>query len=83
MTKSYVYAERNIENGKMYIGYHKTSDVDDGYVFSSEDEEQRQSAGSHLPHGSNGIGLRAMRRNFLRRRRNQIACDAGLGSLAA
>lgn len=33
------YGWRNIENGKMYIGYHKTSNVHDGYVFSSEDEE--------------------------------------------
>lgn len=33
------YGWRNIENGKMYIGYHKTTEVDDGYVFSTEDEE--------------------------------------------
>lgn len=33
------YGWRNIENGKMYIGYHKTSDIDDGYIFSSEFEE--------------------------------------------
>ena len=30
------YGWRNVENGKMYIGYHKTSDIDDGYIFSSE-----------------------------------------------
>lgn len=33
------YGWRNIENGKMYIGYHKTNEELDGYVFSSEDEE--------------------------------------------
>lgn len=33
------YGWRNIENGKMYIGYHKTTEVDDGYVFSTGDEE--------------------------------------------
>lgn len=33
------YGWRNTENGKMYIGYHKTSEVDDGYIFSTEDEE--------------------------------------------
>ena len=33
------YGWRNIENGKMYIGYHKTNEEFDGYVFSSEDEE--------------------------------------------
>jgi len=33
------YGWRNIENGKMYIGYHKTNEQYDGYVFSSEDEE--------------------------------------------
>ena len=34
-----LYGWRNVENGKMYIGYHKTTDVDDGYIFSTEDEE--------------------------------------------
>lgn len=41
-TKRYdaiTYGWRNIENGKMYIGYHKTNEEFDGYVFSSEDEE--------------------------------------------
>lgn len=33
------YGWRNIENGKMYIGYHKTNEIHDGYVFSSENEE--------------------------------------------
>jgi hypothetical protein len=33
------YGWRNIENGKMYIGYHKTNEEYDGYVFSSEDPE--------------------------------------------
>ena len=36
------YGWRNIKNGKMYIGYHKTSEIDDGYVFSSEDEEANE-----------------------------------------
>lgn len=34
-----LYGWRNLENGKMYIGYHKTTDVDDGYIFSTEDPE--------------------------------------------
>jgi len=33
------YGWRNTDNGKMYIGYHKTTEVDDGYIFSTEDEE--------------------------------------------
>ena len=33
------YGWRNIENGKMYIGYHKTNEIYDGYVFSSDDLE--------------------------------------------
>ena len=33
------YGWRNLDNGKMYIGYHKTNNVYDGYIFSSEDEE--------------------------------------------
>jgi hypothetical protein len=33
------YGWRNIENDKMYIGYHKTNEIHDGYVFSSENEE--------------------------------------------
>ena len=33
------YGWRNILNDKMYIGYHKTSEIHDGYVFSSENEE--------------------------------------------
>ena len=33
------YGWRNIENGKMYIGYHKTTELDDGYIFSTEDED--------------------------------------------
>lgn len=33
------YGWRNILNGKMYIGYHKTNEIHDGYVFSSENEE--------------------------------------------
>ena len=33
------YGWRNILTGKMYIGYHKTNEIYDGYVFSSENEE--------------------------------------------
>lgn len=39
------YGWRNTKNGKMYIGYHKTKEVDDGYVFSSEDEEANDAWG--------------------------------------
>ena len=40
--EAFVYGWRNIENGKMYIGFRKNSEVHDGYVFSSEDEELRE-----------------------------------------
>jgi len=33
------YGWRHILTGKMYIGYHKTNEIYDGYVFSSEDPE--------------------------------------------
>jgi len=33
------YGWRHIITGKMYIGYHKTNEIYDGYVFSSEDPE--------------------------------------------
>lgn len=33
------YGWRNIENGKMYIGYHVTNEQYDGYVFSTDNEE--------------------------------------------
>jgi len=34
-----VYGWRNIINGKMYIGYHKTTEIYDGYINSSKDKE--------------------------------------------
>lgn len=34
--EAFVYGWRNIETGEMYIGWHKNSDVDDGYTFSSK-----------------------------------------------
>lgn len=37
--ESIVYGWRNINNGKLYIGFHKTKELHDGYVFSSENEE--------------------------------------------
>ena len=37
--QAFVYGWRNVHNGKMYIGYRGTSDVNDGYKFSSEDTE--------------------------------------------
>ena len=40
--EAFVYGWRNVKNGKMYIGYRGTSDVNDGYRFSSEDEELRE-----------------------------------------
>lgn len=39
MYSGITYGWRNIDNGKMYIGYHKTTEVDDGYIFSTEDPE--------------------------------------------
>jgi hypothetical protein len=36
---AFVYGWRNIENGKMYIGFRKSSEIYDGYVTSSADEE--------------------------------------------
>ena len=40
-----VYGYRNQDNGMMYIGFHKTSDVNDGYVFSSENQELKKAWG--------------------------------------
>jgi hypothetical protein len=40
--KAFVYGWRHIVTGKMYIGFRKNSDVNDGYIFSSEDEELRE-----------------------------------------
>jgi hypothetical protein len=34
-----VYGWRNIIDGKMYIGFHKTTEIYDGYINSSKDEE--------------------------------------------
>ncbi len=39
MYNGITYGWRNTDNGKMYIGYHKTTEVDDGYIFSTEDPE--------------------------------------------
>jgi hypothetical protein len=33
------YGYRNMDNGKLYPGFHKTKEENDGYVFSSLDEE--------------------------------------------
>ena len=41
-----LYGWRNQQNGKVYLGYHKTSEVHDGYVFSSTDDELK-AAWSH------------------------------------
>lgn len=43
--EAFVYGYRNIENGKMYIGFRKNSDVNDGYIFSSADEELKMAWG--------------------------------------
>ena len=39
MFSAIVYGWRNLENGKMYLGFHKTKDIHDGYINSSEDTE--------------------------------------------
>lgn len=49
---AFVYGWRNIENGKMYIGFRKNSEVHDGYVFSSDDEELKSSWSLGLLHRS-------------------------------
>lgn len=49
---AFVYGYRNIQNGKMYIGFRKNSDVNDGYVFSSEDKELKEAWGMGLLHRS-------------------------------
>jgi hypothetical protein len=33
------YGYRNMDNGKLYPGFHKTKEEHDGYIFSSKDEE--------------------------------------------
>lgn len=40
--QAYVYGWRHIKTGKMYIGFRKKSEENDGYIFSSEDEELRK-----------------------------------------
>ena len=40
--KAFVYGWRHIITKKMYIGFRKNSDVNDGYIFSSEDAELRE-----------------------------------------
>jgi hypothetical protein len=40
--QAYVYGWRHIITGKMYIGFRKNSEENDGYIFSSEDEELRK-----------------------------------------
>ncbi len=40
--KAITYGWRNVENGEMYIGFHKTKDIHDGYITSSEDPELRK-----------------------------------------
>jgi len=42
MYSGITYGWRNIDNGKMYIGYHKTTEVDDGYIFSTEDVDANE-----------------------------------------
>jgi hypothetical protein len=37
-----VYGWRNVQDQKVYIGYHKTQEVHDGYVFSSENSELKK-----------------------------------------
>lgn len=36
-----LYGWINVVNGKKYIGYHKTNEINDGYLFSSVSEELR------------------------------------------
>jgi hypothetical protein len=50
--EAYVYGWRNIKTGKMYIGFRKSSEVYDGYKFSSEDEELTADYGLGLLHRS-------------------------------
>jgi hypothetical protein len=40
--QAFVYGYVNINNGKRYIGYRGSSEIHDGYVFSSEDPELRE-----------------------------------------
>ena len=50
--EAFVYGYRNQENGKMYIGFRKNSEINDGYVFSSEDPELTKAWGLGLLHRS-------------------------------
>lgn len=45
-TQAILYGWRNQENGKVYIGYHKTTEIHDGYTFSSQDPDLKR-AWSH------------------------------------
>jgi hypothetical protein len=48
--QAYVYGWRHIVTGKMYIGFRKNSEENDGYIFSSEDEELRKAWSLGLLH---------------------------------
>jgi hypothetical protein len=50
--EAYVYGWRNILTGKMYIGFRKSSELYDGYKFSSEDEELNADYGYGILHRS-------------------------------
>jgi hypothetical protein len=43
--EAFVYGYRNLTNGKMYIGFRKNSDVNDGYIFSSIDADLKSAWG--------------------------------------
>lgn len=50
--EAYVYGWRNINTGKMYIGFRKSSEIHDGYTFSSEDLELKGDHGLGILHRS-------------------------------
>lgn len=50
--EAFVYGYRNLTNGKMYIGFRKNSDVNDGYIFSSIDEKLKKAWGMGNLHRS-------------------------------
>ena len=50
--EAFVYGWRNVDNGKMYIGYRKSSEIHDGYVTSSEDPEMKADRSLGLLHRS-------------------------------
>jgi len=50
--QAFVYGWNNIQNKKKYVGFRKSSEINDGYKFSSEDKELKRDWSRGLLHRS-------------------------------